>query len=110
MYLFLLLILILAVVAGGFQFTRSPSCRSTTTSLGDFKDFMANLDDTIDDFLNKRMGNGEIFYGQRKSSPSNRPNTKGKYNGMGLSDKTKIDVTRIVKEEIKARKKQERQN
>jgi hypothetical protein len=69
-------------------------------------DMLSNMDDVIDDFMFKRMGNGEVFYGQRKFQPSNRPNTKGKYNGMGLSDKLKIDVTREVKEEAMERKRQ----
>ena len=56
-------------------------------------------DDVVEDFLFKRMGNGEVFYGQRKYKPSNRPNTDGQYNGMGLSDKTKIDIVRDLKEE-----------
>lgn len=60
---------------------------------------MSNFDDVIDDFLNKRMGNGEIFYGQRKYKPSGRENTTGQYNGMGISDKAKIDMARQIKEE-----------
>ena len=66
----------------------------------DVSDMMANFDDVIDDFVNKRMGNGEIFYGQRKYKPSGRENTTGQYNGMGMSDKTKIDVARKYKEEM----------
>lgn len=60
---------------------------------------MSNFDDVIDDFLNKRMGNGEIFYGQRKYKPSGRENTTGRYTGMGMSDKVKIDIAREYKEE-----------
>ena len=30
---------------------------------GFFSDFISSLDDQIDDFFNKRMGNGEVFYG-----------------------------------------------
>jgi hypothetical protein len=30
---------------------------------GFFKDFMSRVDDQVDDFFNKRMGNGEVFYG-----------------------------------------------
>lgn len=59
-------------------------------------EMFASLDDTIDDFFNKRMGNGEIFYGKRKVKPSG--SVEGSYNGMGLSDKQKIDETRELKE------------
>ena len=61
---------------------------------------LASLDDVIDDFFNRRMGNGEVFYGKRKYKPSGRPNTEGYYNGMGISDKTKIDVARARKEQM----------
>ena len=44
-------------------------------------------------------GNGEVFYGKRKYKPSGRPNTEGYYNGMGISDKSKIDFARERKEE-----------
>ena len=60
---------------------------------------MANFDDVIDDFLNKRMGNGEVFYGQRKYKPSGRENTTGQYNGLGMSDKARIDMARQIKQE-----------
>lgn len=43
---------------------------------------------------------GEVFYGKRKYKPSGRPNTEGEYNGMGLTDKTRIDITRAYKEEM----------
>lgn len=66
--------------------------------LKDFSDMMTNMDSVIDDFMNKRMGNGEVFYGKRKYKPSGRENTEGSYNGMGLSDKLRIDVTREQKE------------
>eukprot|EP00978_Attheya_sp_CCMP212_P041639 scaffold241197_cov37-Attheya_sp.AAC.1 len=55
------------------------------------------MDDVVDDFFNKRMGNGEIFYGKRKFKPSG--SVEGDYNGMGLTDKLKIDITRERKEE-----------
>lgn len=60
-------------------------------------DIFSNFDDVIDDFFYKRMGQGEIFYGKRKFRPSGK--VEGDYNGFGLSDKTKIDVTRAYKEE-----------
>jgi hypothetical protein len=56
-------------------------------------------DDVIDDFMFKKMGNGEVFYGKRKINPSGRENTEGTYNGMGISDKVKIDESRQRKEE-----------
>lgn len=68
--------------------------------LKDAADMFSNFDDVVDDFMNKRMGNGEVFYGKRKFRPSNRPNTDGRYNGMGLSDKTKIDVTREYRDAV----------
>lgn len=73
------------------------------------KDMMENLDDIIDDFMAKRMGNGEVFYGKRKYKPSNRPNTEGEYNGFGISDKTKIDAVRDYKEELMERRQQQQE-
>ena len=70
-------------------------------------DILSNWDDVMDDFMNKRMGNGEVFYGKRKFKPSNRPNTEGKYNGMGLSDKMRIDIARETKEEFLERKRKQ---
>jgi hypothetical protein len=58
-----------------------------------------SFDDVLDDFMFKRMGNGEVFYGKRKIDPSGRENTEGTYNGMGMSDKVKIDESRQRKEE-----------
>jgi|Transcript_18032 hypothetical protein len=65
--------------------------------LGGIVDVFSNMDDVVDDFFNKRMGNGEIFYGKRKFKPSGT--VEGDYNGMGLTDKLKIDITRDRKEE-----------
>jgi len=59
-------------------------------------DMFQNLDDVIDDFYNKRMGNGEIFYGKRKYKPSGT--VDGDYNGFGLSDFQKIEMTKEAKE------------
>ena len=59
-------------------------------------DMFASFDDVIDDFFYKRMGNGEVFYGKRKYKPSG--NVDGEYNGMGLTDKLKIDISRERKE------------
>merc|ERR1712174_189151 len=69
-------------------------------------DMLRNFDDVMEDFFFKRMGNGEIFYGKRKYNPSGQ--VEGKYNGMGLSDKTKIDMTREWKEEMMERKRLKR--
>ena len=60
-------------------------------------DFFNNLDAVADDFFYKRMGKGEIFYGKRKFKPSG--DVEGDYDGMGLSDKLKIDMAREYKEE-----------
>lgn len=57
---------------------------------------LSNFDDVLDDFFYKRMGNGEVFYGKRKYKPTGR--VEGKYNGMGLTDKLKIDISRERKE------------
>ena len=83
--------------------TSLPSSNNGNNSWNPFKevsDMVSSLDDVIDDFLNKRMGNGEIFYGQRAYKPSGRENTTGRYTGMGMSDKTKIDMAREYKEEM----------
>mmetsp|Transcript_19299 Transcript_19299/g.24903 ORF Transcript_19299/g.24903 Transcript_19299/m.24903 type:complete len:128 (+) Transcript_19299:40-423(+) len=70
----------------------------------EFSDMMSNLDQVIDDFMGKRMGNGEVFYGKRKYKPSGRDNTEGQYDGMGMSDKYRIDTAREKKEEYLAMK------
>jgi hypothetical protein len=104
------------MILSGASFLTAPSAggrRVTVTAIGsekkqqggswnplqDMSDMMTNFDDVIDDFLNKRMGNGELFYGQRKYKPSGRENTEGDYNGMGMSDAAKIDMARELKEE-----------
>eukprot|EP00543_Licmophora_paradoxa_P018959 CAMPEP_0202469142 /NCGR_PEP_ID=MMETSP1360-20130828/77580_1 /ASSEMBLY_ACC=CAM_ASM_000848 /TAXON_ID=515479 /ORGANISM="Licmophora paradoxa, Strain CCMP2313" /LENGTH=83 /DNA_ID=CAMNT_0049094371 /DNA_START=214 /DNA_END=462 /DNA_ORIENTATION=- len=58
--------------------------------------FWESLDEIIDDFVNKRMGKGEIFYGKRKYNPTGT--VDGNYNGFGLSDKLKIEQTQEYKE------------
>ena len=60
-------------------------------------EFFGNLDSIADDFFYKRMGKGEIFYGKRKFNPSG--DVEGDYQGMGLSDKGKIDMAREYREE-----------
>jgi hypothetical protein len=67
-------------------------------------DMMRSMDDVIDDFMNKRMGNGELFYGKRKYKPSGKDNTDGKYNGMGMTDKARIDAARQAKESAAQRR------
>merc|ERR1712157_484706 len=74
--------------------------KKTTTNNGPLEslvDIFKNFDDVIDDFMNKRMGKGEIFYGKRKFDPSG--DVDGEYNGFGLTDKTRIEITRARKEE-----------
>merc|ERR1712232_542095 len=76
--------------------------------VSEFFDMFSTLDSVVDDFYFKRMGNGEIFYGKRKYKPSGQ--VEGEYQGLGLSDKLKIDMTREYKrqreEERNARKKE----
>mmetsp|Transcript_5439 Transcript_5439/g.11139 ORF Transcript_5439/g.11139 Transcript_5439/m.11139 type:complete len:162 (+) Transcript_5439:40-525(+) len=74
--------------------------------LAELADMFSNFDDVIDDFFNKRMGNGEIFYGKRKYKPSG--SVESEYNGYGFSDFRKIEAAREFREE-RARKMQEMQ-
>jgi hypothetical protein len=60
-------------------------------------DIFTNFDDVVDDFFNKRMGNGEIFYGKRKYKPSGT--VESEYNGGGFSDWRKIEAAREFREE-----------
>ena len=71
------------------------------------KDMLSNWDDVIDDFMFKRMGNGELFYGKRKYKPSNKQNMDGKYSGMGISDSMKIEMARQRKEEMMERRREQ---
>jgi hypothetical protein len=64
------------------------------------KDMANNFDDQVDDFFNKRMGNGEIFYGKRKIDPSG--NIEGDYEGLGLTDFGRIEAARSRKEQFLA--------
>mmetsp|Transcript_21993 Transcript_21993/g.32486 ORF Transcript_21993/g.32486 Transcript_21993/m.32486 type:complete len:140 (-) Transcript_21993:198-617(-) len=86
-----------------FRMASSDDNETQSSLMGFFKntvqdvgDIFSNLDDVIDDFYNKRMGNGEIFYGKRKFKPSGE--VDGAYNGFGLSDKAKIEETQQMKE------------
>lgn len=65
--------------------------------LSGITDFFGNMDLIAEDFFYKRMGKGEIFYGKRKFKPSGE--VEGDYQGMGLSDKLKIDMAREYREE-----------
>lgn len=69
---------------------------------GGLKGMFSNFDDVVDDFVNKRMGAGEQWYGKRKSNPSG--NFDGDYNGMGRSDYFRIEIARVQKEEMELRK------
>jgi hypothetical protein len=66
------------------------------------KGMFDNFDDVVDDFLFKRMGAGEQWYGQRKNSPSGK--FDGKYSGMGKTDSMRIEIAQIQKEEMEKRK------
>jgi hypothetical protein len=70
--------------------------------LEDLKGMLANLDDVVDDFVYKRMGAGEQWYGKRKNDPSG--NFDGDYNGMGRSDHFRIEIARIQKEEMELKR------
>ena len=86
-------------VSTPIRFMTGNDNKETSTSWNLFKeaaDMINNFDAMVDDFFYKRMGNGEVFYGKRKYKPSGR--VEGKYNGMGLTDKLKIDVSRERKE------------
>ena len=58
--------------------------------------FWDELDAVVDDFLNKRLGGGEIYYGARESKfygEEDRTRSKqefGKYQGKGYSDSRRI--------------------
>ena len=116
-YYFLNILLFLLHDAQSFVVSKRTRL-STTTSLNESSengnpvkgvfDMFRNMDAVMDDFFNKRMGNGEIFYGKRKYNPSGQ--VEGDYNGFGLSDKTKIDVTREYKEEWLEKQRQKREN
>jgi hypothetical protein len=104
----ILLALLIFSTAVAFQTPRASPSRSTRlhfAPLQELNDMLSNMDAVIDDFMNKRMGNGEVFYGKRKYKPSGRPHTEGRYNGMGLSDKGAIDIAREIKQEFLEKRK-----
>ena len=63
---------------------------------------LSNFDDVVDDFVMKRMGNGEQFYGKRKYNPSG--DYDGDYNGMGQSSHYAIEIARVKKEVLEERR------
>eukprot|EP00532_Pseudo-nitzschia_australis_P008842 CAMPEP_0168178690 /NCGR_PEP_ID=MMETSP0139_2-20121125/9330_1 /TAXON_ID=44445 /ORGANISM="Pseudo-nitzschia australis, Strain 10249 10 AB" /LENGTH=132 /DNA_ID=CAMNT_0008098241 /DNA_START=147 /DNA_END=545 /DNA_ORIENTATION=+ len=74
----------------------------TPKKKGFFSDMMNNVDAVVDDFVYKRMGAGEQWYGKRKSNPSG--NIDGDYNGMGQSDLIRIEIARVQREEMELRR------
>jgi hypothetical protein len=84
----------------------------TFNPIQEVMDMFSNWDDVIEDFFYKRMGNGEVFYGQRKYKPSNRPNTDGQYGGMGQTDTTRIQIAQAKKEQqqLKLMERMQREN
>jgi hypothetical protein len=70
--------------------------------LDGLKGIFSNFDNVVDDFVYKRMGAGEQWYGKRKSNPSG--NFDGDYNGMGQSDQLRIEIARVQKEEMEKRR------
>ena len=67
-------------------------------------DMFKNFDDVIDDFMDKKMGNGEVFYGKRKYRPGG--DFEGDYEGYGLSDFRKIEGAKDLKAEALERMRQ----
>lgn len=65
---------------------------------------LSNMDDVVDDFVMKRMGAGEQWYGKRKYNPSGK--VDGDYNGMGRSSHYAIEIARVQKEVLEERKQQ----
>lgn len=82
----------------------SPKANSSNNNniLDGIKGMFKNFDDVVDDFVYKRMGAGEQWYGKRKYNPSGR--VDGDYNGMGRSDYFQIEIARVQKEEMELRK------
>ena len=68
----------------------------------DLKGMFDNFDDVVDDFVYKRMGAGEQWYGKRKYNPSGK--FDGDYQGMGRSDQFRIELARVQKEEMEKRR------
>uniref|UniRef100_A0A7S2PDX6 Uncharacterized protein n=1 Tax=Leptocylindrus danicus TaxID=163516 RepID=A0A7S2PDX6_9STRA len=81
--------------------------KQQSNPLAGIVDFFSNFDDVIDDFMDKKMGNGEVFYGKRKYSPSG--NFEGDYEGFGLSDFQKIEGAKERKEIVRDIREKRRQ-
>jgi hypothetical protein len=95
---FVLVLLVFVQNTIAFSTKKKATCMrlSNQEENGTKNNFWRKFDDAVDDFFNKRMGNGEIFYGKRKVNPSGK--VEGDYNGFGMTDKLRIDQTRELKE------------
>ena len=78
------------------------STQKTKNFFDDIRGMLANFDDVVDDFVMKRMGAGEQWYGKRKYNPSGR--VDGDYNGMGRSSHYAIEIARVQKEVMEERR------
>ena len=88
----LLCVLLAACARAWVAPPRAPRARAVAPRMG----FWDEFDAVVDDFLNKRLGGGEIYYGARESKfygEDDRTRSKqeyGKYQGKGYSDKRRI--------------------
>jgi hypothetical protein len=89
-------------LAAGKNDDSATSTEKPKNLFDDFKGMLSNLDDVVDDFVMKRMGAGEQWYGKRKYDPSGR--VDGDYNGMGRSSHYSIEIARVQKEVLEERK------
>jgi hypothetical protein len=113
-----LLVAILVATSSGFFVPAKPGLNARCTTsvcdkendesskpknfLDDVKGMFRNFDDVVDDFVMKRMGAGEQWYGKRKYNPSGR--IDGDYNGMGRSSHYSIEIARVQKEVLEERR------
>ena len=58
----------------------------------------SSVDAQLEDFTDKKLGNGDIYYGERKSNiygkdakPSSGVRAGAQYQGRGISDRRKIE-------------------
>ena len=88
----LLCVLLAACARAWVAPPRAPRARAVAPRMG----FWDEFDAVVDDFLNKRLGGGEIYYGARESKfygEEDRTRSKqefGKYQGKGYSDSRRI--------------------
>ena len=68
--------------------------------------FFDQLDKEMEDFMFKRLGNGEQFYGRRATRGEGEREDIEPYKGFGLSDRRIIDNVREVKEERDRRRRE----